>query len=431
MKSLFARTLLAFMAALLALFVVLAIVLGLGFSRSFDEWTREKTREVEGYARAILEGRVPERALSIDTPLFVYDADRNLVWSNRGRGRRSQEQAVTAVVEGGSVRGYYYSGGIHFGEDAANQRLLASLGTVLGVGFALSPVVALGFALYFARGLSRPARRVAAGLARISEGKLNEPIPEAGAAEIAQIARAANRLQAQLAAEREIRKQWAQDVAHDLRTPIAALKAQFEGMRDGVLPATPQRIERTYAEIERVERLVSALDELSRLESPEMKLQPASIDAARLLDDGMELWAHRVAEKQLRVEKRAAVASFVADDTLVRRALANFLSNAVRHAEPGGVLRLSIEREAPWIVIRVFNAGQAVPECEIERVFERLYRGEYARSSPGSGLGLTIARRIAELHGGSVLLIGRQGEGTTVEMRLPDPTARQHPTRAA
>lgn len=423
MKGLFARTLLSFAAALLVLLAGLAIVFQVGIGRTLDEWARQKTVEVDDYARALLDGRTPEYPLSVDTPLFVYDAQRALVWSNRGRGRRTAEQELTPVVEGGTVRGYYYSGAVHFTKDAANQRLVASLRSVIRVGLAVSSAIALLFALYSAARLSRPARSVAAGLDRISRGNLSEPIPEAGAREIVQIARAANRLQKQLAGEREIRKQWAQDVAHDLRTPIAAIKAQWEGIRDGVLELTPQRIERTYAEIERVERLVLGLDELTRLESPEMRLAATPIDTARLLDDCADLWGPRAAERDLRLEKRAGVASFVADDTLVRRALVNFLSNAVRHAEEGSMVRLSVDREPPWIVIRVCNAGPIIPQHELERVFERLYRGEYARSSPGSGLGLTIARRIAELHGGSVSLASSAEQGTVAEMRLPDLSA--------
>ena len=82
-------------------------------------------------------------------------------------------------------------------------------------------------------------------------------------------------------------------------------------------------------------------------------------------------------------------------------------------------------------MIRVSNAGPVIPERDLERVFERLYRGEYARSSPGSGLGLTIARRIAELHGGSVTLRSSAGQGTVVEMRLADRSAQHLPAAGA
>jgi two-component system sensor histidine kinase BaeS len=426
MRGLFARTILSFAAALAVLLAVLAAAFTVGIGRSLEEWERQKATELERYALAVLEGRPPETAPPVDTPLFVYGEDRALLWSNRGRGRNVGESQMIPLAGSGGAKGYYYTGGVHFGGDAANQRLLASLRGVVGLGSAVSAAVALLFALYFAARLSRPARSVAAGLDRISGGNLSEPIPEAGATEIAAIARAANRLQRQLAAEREIRKQWAQDVAHDLRTPIAAIKAQLEGMRDGVLQPTAQRIERTWGEVERVERLVAGLDELTRLESPEMRLAPVTMDAGRLLEDCADLWAARAADKRLVLERHAAVGTFAADDGLVRRALANLLSNAIRHADPDSVVRLEVALEPPWIVLRVANRGPVIPEEELERVFERLYRGEYARSTPGSGLGLTIARRIAELHGGTVTLRSSADAGTVAEMRLrcglsPDP----------
>ena len=87
MSGLFARTILSFVAALLALLAVLAAVFVVGFGRSLDEWERQKALEVEGYARSIVEGRAPDGPPPADTPLFVYDAGRALLWSNRGRGR--------------------------------------------------------------------------------------------------------------------------------------------------------------------------------------------------------------------------------------------------------------------------------------------------------------------------------------------------------
>ena len=422
MRGLFVRTLASFVAALLVLLGTVAMVILFGFRRSMVEWGRQKEADLAPYVETVADGRTdPLRSPPpTDTPLFIFDAQRNLLYSNRGQGRRLDEKTYRPIAIDGVTVGYYTTGGLHFTEDAANQRFVASVSTVFWLSLPLSFAVAVVFALMFSRGLTAPARRVAGGLDRIAEGSLDQEIPESGTEEIVHIARSANRLRRQLASEREIRRQWAQDVAHDLRTPIAALKAQFEGMKDGVLEVGRERIGRTYNEIERIERLVTGLDELARLESPEAVLDSEELDLEALTADLVELFAAKARERRITVSRKVDARTVVADDTLLHRALANFLSNAVRHAEPGGRIEISTGRRGSATVIAVFNSGPTIPAVELEKVFDRLYRGEFARSSPGSGLGLTIARKIAELHGGSVSLESRQGRGTTAELLLPD-----------
>jgi two-component system sensor histidine kinase BaeS len=425
LKGLFARTLGFFLVALLVFLLSTAVVLAVGFRWSLGQWARQRQSELERYAESVLDGTV-DPALQpppADTPLFIFDAATELVFSNRGRGRWLESRNIAEIRAGGRLLGYYATGGggegERFTEDSANRRLAESLTIATSLGLPLSFILASGFALLFARRLSTPAMRVASGLDRISAGNLEENIPETGTEEIVHIARAANRLQRQLAGEREIRKQWAQDVAHDLRTPIGALKAQFEGMRDGVLPLTSERIARTYNEIERMEQLVAGLDELARLESPEMRLVAEPVDLADLLRGVAELFAPRAAERGLRIEHKAPPMRLEADPGLLHRALANFTSNAVRHAYPDSVIRLSAVQAAQDVEIAVHNTGDPIPAGERDRLFDRLYRGEYARRSAGSGLGLTIARRIAELHGGSVRVESSADGGTRFVLTLP------------
>jgi len=103
---------------------------------------------------------------------------------------------------------------------------------------------------------------------------------------------------------------------------------------------------------------------------------------------------------------------------LIQRALSNFLANAVRHCPEGGRVTVAVQAVMGAVSLSVANSGEPIPEGDLERVFDRLFRGEPARSSPGSGLGLTIARRIAELHGGEVRIANRE-DGVLVELRLP------------
>jgi two-component system sensor histidine kinase BaeS len=307
---------------------------------------------------------------------------------------------------------------MRFVSDAANRRFIESLRRSLWVGLGLSLAIAAAFGLLFSRSLSAPAVRLAGALDSISRGDLSSRVAEGGAREIALIGASANRLRRQLQREQDLRRQWVQDIAHDLRTPVAALRAQFEGMRDGVLETTSERLDIVLREIGRVQEMVADLEELMRLESPEMRLSLRDVPAQALVEEARERFEYALAGKKIRFQARVEQESFRADPVLIQRALSNFLANAVRHCPEGGRVTVAVQAVIGAVSLSVANSGEPIPEGDLERVFDRLFRGEPARSSPGSGLGLTIARRIAELHGGEVRIANRE-DGVLVELRLP------------
>ena len=433
MNRLFVRTLLTVLAALLILIAVMASVAVVGFRRSLDEWERTRTLQLEETARRILLSFPEIAAVEVpdDVPIFVYDAVGQLVFSNRGEGGRRRAgvgsssglQAghgdLVAIEEDGKLLGYYRSAMMRFENDAANRRFLDSLRLTIGLGLALAVIIAVCFALLFSRSLSAPAVLLSRGLDRITHGDLSVRVPERGAEEIAGIAHSTNRLAEQLQRERGMRRQWVQDIAHDLRTPIAAMRAQFEGMRDGVLDLSKDRIEKSLKEIARIETLVSDLEELMRLESPEMRVAIEQVETAAFLEEIAERFTAQLARKQIQFRSHRGIDRFPADPALLQRAVTNFFTNALRHTPRGGRIELSIASGAGGrTVVSLANSGEPIPPEDLEKVFDRLYRGEYARSSPGSGLGLTIAKRIAELHGGTLSIRNPEEGGVVVEMVL-------------
>jgi signal transduction histidine kinase len=132
-----------------------------------------------------------------------------------------------------------------------------------------------------------------------------------------------------------------------------------------------------------------------------------------------ERFALEIEKKQIDFRSASRVQSFMADPGLIQRALFNLLSNALRHVDIGGQVSLNVEADVDSVSLRVHNTGDEVSEDEVKKVFDRMYRGEYARSTPGSGLGLTIAKRIAELHGGSIQMESASERGVTVVITLP------------
>ncbi len=428
MKRLFFRTFFTFVTALLILVAVMALASVLGFRRSLAEWSQARSLQIEAAALEILK-RYPE-SISVrmpeNTPLFVYDSKGDLIFTNRGQAGRGRGAAGASVGEeliplrdNDSTVGYYRTGRMHFQDDAANSRFFESINRTIWLGLVLALLIALPFALFFSRSLSVPAARLARGLDRIAHGVLGVRIVERGAEEIALIARSANRLSDQLQHEKDIRRRWIQDITHDLRTPIAAMKAQFEGMRDGVLDLSAGRIEKNLLELSRIEILVGGLEELMRLESPEMKVKIEDIEALPFVERIKERFSYELKRRDISCECSVGIDRFQADPELLPRAVTNFFTNAIRHTPLGGRIQLSVESTGDGgTLFRLANTGDQIPQAELSKVFDRLYRGEYARSSPGSGLGLTIARAIAELHGGSVGIRNWEEGGVIVEMIL-------------
>ncbi len=246
------------------------------------------------------------------------------------------------------------------------------------------------------------------------------PVVQGGAREIGLIAVSVNCLRLQLLREEEMRRQWVHDVARDLRTPVAALWAQIEGMRDGVLEISPGRLDKVLRELSRVQELIADLEDLKRLESPEMHLSLGRVDSDALVTEVRDRFEHVFRTKNILFRSEVKPVKILVDAVLIQRAVSNFLSNAVRHCPAGGSVVVAVQPRAGAISISVTNTGDPIPAADLERVFDRLFRGEYARSSAGSGLGLTIARRIAQLHGGEVGIANRP-DGVIVELLLPQP----------
>jgi two-component system sensor histidine kinase BaeS len=338
----------------------------------------------------------------------------------------SAQFPLKRVERKGELLGYYRIGIPGFGLDRANARFLSSMRKTIWISIAFSLPLAFLSALLLSRRLTLTARKVASGIQEMARGNLGVRIPEDGADEIVAVARAANELAGKLGREEALRRQWAADVAHDLRTPVAALRAQFEGMADGVLDTSGERIGRNLRELSRIETLVDDLAELTRLESPEMRIRPVPVDLARLCGELKGRFEPDFTAKGISTEWECRVPELVADENLLLRALSNFLSNAVRHTPEGGRISISFSarpggKQDEGYAVTVFNTGEAIPWEEIDKLFQRLYRGEYARKSAGSGLGLTIALKIAELHGGTVEIESREGRGTAVTMTISGP----------
>jgi signal transduction histidine kinase len=283
----------------------------------------------------------------------------------------------------------------------ANRKFLKSIIITLITGTFAALAIALSSSYFISNKLSRDANALSKGLNRLAGGKRDVVFPDKGSKEILSISESALVLQKELIQDEERRKQWAQDIAHDLRTPITAVKAQIEAIIDGVFKPENSRFNKLLKELKHLENLVEDMNSLSRIESSGTELNTSSVkttDIADILKERFEILAD---EKKIKLKLKTEPFFIQCNIHLLIRAFSNLLQNSIKYSESGSVVSIDISKEEENALITVNNPGH-IDESEIDKIFDRLYRGETGRSSEGSGLGLTIAAVIVSQHKGKI-----------------------------
>lgn len=294
------------------------------------------------------------------------------------------------------------------------------LGLWPSVSGVLAAVVALVMVRFLARGMTSPLREMAEAAGRMARGDYTLRVNDAARDEIGALARAFNRMAADLAQTDRFRRDLVANVSHELRTPITALRARLENLVDGVEEPDPLILQTMLVQTERLGRLVTQLLDLSRLEAGTVPLDRQAFELRPVLE-------HAARESGLHspdVEVTVAVdgdAAADGDPERVHQVVANLVENAVRHSPAGGRVELRARRDGALVAIEVLDDGPGIPEAEAALVFERFYRSDAARTSAdgGAGLGLAIARWIVDLHGGAIRPERREPHGCRMVVTLP------------
>jgi two-component system sensor histidine kinase SenX3 len=218
-----------------------------------------------------------------------------------------------------------------------------------------------------------------------------------------------------------VRQEFVANVSHELKTPIGAIALLAETLAATEDPADAERrVELLVEESHRLGRIIDDLLELSEVEGRDQARMP--IDLADLVEEsvrGLQPLAEQLGvEIELDIEPGQAC---LADARQLGSAVTNLVDNALKYADGASPVTVSVRPGDGWADVVVRDRGIGIPQPELERVFERFYRVDKARSrdTGGTGLGLAIVRNVARAHGGEVLVASREGEGSTFTLRLP------------
>ena len=284
---------------------------------------------------------------------------------------------------------------------------------------AASSTVAIAAALLVGRSITAPVDRLRTASGALAGGDLSVRAPEQGPTEIAELGASFNEMAARLEELFDARRELVAWASHDLRTPLAAMRAMIEAVEDGV--AEPERYTQELAEqVRTLSALVDDLFELARIDAGVLTLELEDASLASLVDScvrGLEAEAGR---RRVRLETRLGSAARVrCAPQKVERVLLNLLTNALRHTPSDGSIAVLVEPASNEVRVSVEDSGEGIAPEVMRRVFDRFWRGDPARSAGGSGLGLAIARGLVEAQGGRIWAVNRPSGGARVSFTLP------------
>jgi signal transduction histidine kinase len=270
----------------------------------------------------------------------------------------------------------------------------------------------------------------------LSEGNYGLRLEVGGDDEIAGLARNVNQLAAQLQTAQDAQRSLEQErreltvaVSHDLRTPLASLRAMVEALTDGIVTdeAEAKRYYTTMQrEIDRLSRLVDDLFELSQIDSGAITLQRSLLPLEEIAAEVVEAMQAQARQQgiELSLARHGALPRALVDGPRIERVIANLVRNALEHTPAGGRIEVSLRDEDGWIRLDVADTGDGIAPAHLPRIWQRFYRAEASRArrgrvGDGAGLGLAIVRGFVEAHGGRVEVASEPRNGSTFTIRLP------------
>ncbi len=307
----------------------------------------------------------------------------------------------------------------------AEQTFLGTVDRGILIGAVVAVALAALAAFVVAWYLTRPIERLTAATRTLASGDLSHRVDVGGPGEIASLGEAFNEMADSLSESEGLRRRLVADVAHELRNPVASLRAQVEGISEGILPADQARFASLADDTRYLSRLVEDLQELSAAEAGQLRYEMQDLDLGALACaevDRARALAGAGLDLRCETESRLDVQG---DEGRIAQVMRNLLANAIRHTEAGSVT-VVCSADGGRARVEVRDTGEGVPEADLPYIFERFYRADTARArdTGGSGIGLAVSRRIVEDHGGAVFARNGQAGGAVIGFELPLGTGR-------
>ena len=324
---------------------------------------------------------------------------------------------------------------------AAEQAYQSSLTRNLVIAAGIAGVLALLVSLLVSRRITGPLEELTDAAGDVADGNLGVRVAPRGDDEVAALAAAFNSMADRLARDEQWRRDMTSDLSHELRTPLATIQSRVEALEDGVLPATPENLRVIGEEVERLGRLLGQLRSLNELESEDLSVEHEPVDLADVV--AVAVASHRpvFATKGVELVAELTPGVVLGDRDRLLQVVANLLDNGLKFTPAGGHVVVTVDAGSgiaagpvtgvgsaggaltgpagAWVRLAVTDDGPGVDAVDLPFVFDRFYRAQQSRGTPGAGLGLAICRALVEAQGGSIVADDAPGGGARFTVLLP------------
>jgi two-component system sensor histidine kinase BaeS len=355
--------------------------------------------------------------------LALFDADKQHIAGGRSRDAHDGYTLQAIAVDGQTV-GWL---GLHKREHLANPLAVGFLTQqsqmlyIIGGGILLLAAVV---AFLLSRHLLAPVDKLMAGTRALTSRQFDTRIEVESKDELGQLAADFNFMAQTLESYEHMRQQWISDIAHELRTPLSILRGEIEALKDGVREVNRDTLNSLLAEARHLSEIVNDLHELSLADTGALSIKKVPVDPAAVLKETLGHFKQGFAENQIKIENSLEnhhPITIIGDAGRLRQLFSNLVKNTLRYADAPGILKIGQECTANRLILFFEDSGPGVPEGELDRLFDRLYRVDRPRNRAqgGSGLGLSICKSIVNALGGEIRATNGSSGGLRIEVELP------------
>lgn len=302
------------------------------------------------------------------------------------------------------------------------QEFLASLRHSLFITTGLMLLIGAAVSYYFARSIALPVIGLNKAVKSVAEGNLDINVKCVTNDEVGQLAAAFNDMLIKLKTNNILRQRFLAGVAHEIRTPLTILRANLEGMIDGVIPQNEAQLTSLNEEVNRLTVMVEDLRDLSLLEAGQLRLELIETDINKVITNIVTKLKPLAVTKGISLRmKLKDIPMLIADEYRLNQVIYNLVINALNYTSAGGYVEITASNDTENIRIDVADSGIGIAAEHLAHIFDHFYRidSSRAKKSGGTGLGLAVVKQLVAAHEGRVSVVSRMGQGSTFTVQLP------------